>query len=159
MREDATQKYGNLGGVKQAANSNGPDILAPIIRAVVQSRLLTNNQCAKFDPYNTSGFADKRLKVGMASLRNLELFCRFLLHFFSFLLFSYFLLHSHWFSSIAENIKLFILYSIRFQFKIIQNNDCSDTDFPTFFIQRFEQIDEKKSSAKERFQFWKPQWI
>lgn len=65
-------EFASLGGVKQAANGNGPDILAPMIRAVVQSRLLTNNYRAKSDPYSTSGFADDRLDVGLASLRNLE---------------------------------------------------------------------------------------
>ncbi|OAD56744.1 hypothetical protein WN48_02936 [Eufriesea mexicana] len=61
-------EFASLGEVKQAANGNGPDILAPMIRAVVQSRLLTNNYRAKSDPYSTSGFADDRLDVGLASL-------------------------------------------------------------------------------------------
>lgn len=81
-------EYAYLGEVKQAANGNGPDILAPTIRTVVQSRLLTNNQRAKSDPYSTSGFADDRLEVGMASLRNLELLRPF--SFFTFLLFPFF---------------------------------------------------------------------
>lgn len=81
-------EHAYLAEVKQADNGNGPDILAPTIQTVVQSRLLTNNQRAKSDPYSTSGFADDRLEVGMANLRNLEL-----LHpssFFTFLLFPLF---------------------------------------------------------------------
>lgn len=64
MHKDTTLNNANLSLVKQAANGNGPDILAPMIRAVVQTRLSTNNYRAKSDPYNTaSGSADEQFEV------------------------------------------------------------------------------------------------
>lgn len=63
MHKDTALNNANLDVVKQA-NGNGPDILAPMIRAVVQTRLPTNNYRAKSDPYNTaSGFADEQFQV------------------------------------------------------------------------------------------------
>lgn len=78
-------EFAGLGGVKQAANSNGPDILAPMIRAVVQSRLLTNNYRAMSDPYSASGFPDDR-KLGRRVYVTTRYFSAFP-SFYTFLLF------------------------------------------------------------------------
>lgn len=71
-------EFAGLGGAKRAANSDGPDILAPIDRSRCTMSSTGKQHRAMSDPYSPSGLDDNQTEAGMASLRNPETLSRFM---------------------------------------------------------------------------------